>query len=331
MLAALLLSVLTAAPALEVRGVNFAHLHRAGLGYGSGPAREQLGDVAAIGGNWIAVTDFAYMPKLDEPTLRHGGDRTLSAASLRRQVADAHAAGLKVLFKPHIWSNAFWGGDRWHGDIAMTSEADWAAFFEAYTAYVVQQATLAAEAGADGFCVGVELEGTSGREDDWRRVIAAVREVYAGPVTYCAAFGEYQDIGWWDATDAAGISAYFKLADVPLADEQALRDGWADVYADLDAFHAELGKPVVFLELGYTAGATAAMEPWAHAADDPDHAYQARLYRVALEEAAARDYMLGVFLWKWFTADAFRRHEGADPFVIQDRPQVLEAIDGAWR
>ena len=316
---------------LEVRGVNFAHLHRRGHGYGAEPARRELAAVAAIGGNWVALTDFAYMPDIHRPELRFGGDRTLGRDDLTRQVADAQAAGLKVMLKPHIWSRAFWGGDVWHGDVAMTTDADWRAFFDAYTAYLVQTAELAQETRADAVCVGVELQGTSGREDDWRAVIAAVRAVYDGPITYCAAFEEYDDIAWWDATDVAGISAYFKLADVESADAATLRAGWERVYAGLDAFHARTGKPVAFLELGYTAGATAAMEPWAHKADDPDAEYQARLYRVALEEAGKRDYLVGVFLWKWFTSADFARIEGHDPYIIQDRPAVLDAVEKAWQ
>jgi hypothetical protein len=317
-------------PALDVRGVTLAHLHREGIGYGSPAAAEQMGRIAEIGGNWVALSDFAYMADVKKPDLRWGGDRTLSHEAMARSIRDAHAAGLQVMLKPHIWSRAFWGGDVWHADIAMQNEADWQAFFERYTAYVLRNASLAQEFGVDALCIGVEMAGTSHREADWRKLIRHVRQVYDGQLVYGSAFEEYQDVAWWDAVDAVGISAYFKLTDEQLADEATLRAGWQKVYADLDAFHRRVGKPIVFTEIGYTAAAKAGMQPWAHSAADPSVAYQARLYRVALEEAAKRDYLAGVFLWKWFTANTFRRHEGGDPYVIQDRPEVLAAIEQGW-
>ena len=333
MLTTILLALTLAAPvesSMPVRGVTLAHLHRGDVGYGSPAAARQMSRIAELGGNWVALSDFAYMADVKRPGLRWGGDRSLTRQGIRQSVADAHAAGLKVMLKPHIWSRAFWGGDVWHADIVMQNDADWRAFFDAYTKYVVRDAQLAQEAGADALCVGVEMQGTSGREADWRRLITEVRRVYDGPITYCAAFEEYADVPWWDAVDAVGISAYFKLTDDRLADEAALRRGWQKVYDELAAFHGRVGKPIVFLELGYTASATAGMEPWAHTPVDPDVDYQARLYRVALEEAGKRDFLLGVFLWKWFTADLYRKMEGGDAFVIQDRPPVLAAIAGAW-
>lgn len=328
LLVALLMPGLLAAEPMEVRGVNFAHMHRGDTGYGSDAAREQMRKIAELGGNWIAVTDFAYMERVDAPGIRGSRRDGGRSDALRRSIDDAHAEGLQVLLKPHIWSRDFGRGGRWVGDVAMTSEEDWQVFFDAYRQFIVETAVFAQDAGADALCIGVEMQGTSHREEDWRAVIAAVREVYDGPITYCAAFGEYQQIAWWDAIDVAGISAYWKLAEEPFADEATLRQGWANVFRDLDAFHARTNKPIVFLELGYTAGATAAMEPWSTQSRDPDHAFQARLYRVALEEAAKRDYVRGALVWKWFTGEP--RQGSREPFVVQGRPAVLQALRQAW-
>ena len=314
---------------LDIRGVTFAHLHRRGVGYGSEPARRELDRMAVLGVNWIALNDFAYMPDVTGPVVAFGRDRSMTRDDLRRQIADAHNRGIKVLLKPHIWASSFWDG-KWHGDIRMDDEAEWAAFFDNYTAYILDQAKLAAETGADGLSVGVEMKGASGREEDWRRLVAKVREVYDGPVTYSANSDEWPDVAWWDALDVVGITAYFPLAEGADPTDADLRAGWAGVYDRLDAFHAEVGLPIVFTELGYSASDTAAREPWRHDEQNPDTAFQARLYRVALEEAARRDYVAGVFLWKWFTADTYARHEGGDVFVFQDRPETLAVLAKAF-
>jgi hypothetical protein len=104
-----------------------------------------------------------------------------------------------------------------------------------------------------------------------------------------------------------------------------------------------LGKQVCFTELGYTASATAAEKPWAYEVTDPDPAYQARLYKVALEEARKRDYVVGAFVWKWFTSRPRGGGGGGgggaggggtrrgDPFTMQDNPALLDVLRQAWK
>jgi hypothetical protein len=314
---------------LQVRGVALAHAFR-GNGYGSESCRKQLAAIAGLGGNWVSLTDFAFMPGVDQPTVSFG--RSGEKDGLADCIRDAHTAGLKVLIKPHLWSRDFGGNKKWHGDIAMTNEADWATWFDQYSGYVLQQAKLAAEHKAEALSVGCELEGTSVvQEQRWRALVAEVRKVYGGYVIYSAAFAEWQKVPWWDAVDCIGIDAYMPLTDVENASEEQLRAGWARLYEqEIGPFQKRWNKPICFTEMGYTASMTAAARPWAYDVDRPSTAYQARLYKVALEEAAKRDYVRGVFLWKWFTADPGGRGRG-EPFTIQDRPEVLEAIKSGFK
>ncbi len=316
----------------EIRGVSLAHLHRGGVGYGSEDCRKQLQALKAIGANWVAINDFAYMPEVNKPAVRFGGDPTTKEQQLARCIDDAHALGLKVLVKPHVWSRQFHNNQKWHGDIKMTSEDDWDAWFAQYGQYVLFHARLAERTKCEMLCVGVEYEGTSAsQEARWRKLIAEVRKVYSGPITYAAAFGEWPQVKWWDAVDYIGIDAYFPVATKPSATEDEIRAGWANVYGFLEPFGKKWDKPLLFAELGYSASSKAALEPWAYDVVDPDPKYQALLYQVALEEAAKRDYVAGVFLWKWFTSDSFRKHEGRDPFAMQDRPEVVEVLRSAWK
>jgi hypothetical protein len=328
----LLCPAILAAEPMNIRGVTFAHLHRGEVGYGSDASRRQLDEIQALGGNWITVTDFVYMPDVKRPTLRWGGDRSLSNQRLARTIRDAKARGIQVLMKPHLWSNQFWTGDEWHGTVAMQNEADWRAFFDRYGDFLVEQATLGQEAGADAFCVGVEMKATVHRSDDWRRVIARVREVFDGPITYSANSDNYQNVDWWDATDCVGITAYFPLVRDGEPTEQAVRAGWRRVFAEMKPFADRVGRPICFTELGFSRSSNAAAAPWEHHEVDPDPALQAMLYRVALEEIAATGFVEGVFLWKWFTGDAAvaARMERGDVFGLQNRPQALAAIRRAW-
>jgi len=329
-LVATTLLAICGANAMDVRGISLAHLHQRGVGYGSDDCRKQLDALTGIGANWIAVTEFAYMPAIDKPQLRFGRDPSMLHDDVATTVADAHRRGIKVLVKPHLWSRAF-GYGKYAGDIEMTSEADWATWFSAYGDYVVDSAARAQAAGADAFCLGVELQKTTHRTQDWRALIARVRGVFKGALTYAATHGEWVNIEFWDDLDCIGINAYFQLADTASPDEATVRERWARAYAMIDPVARRFGKPVCFTELGYTVSSKAAMQPWAYDESDPDPALQAMLYRVAIDEASKRDYMVGVFVWKWFTSDQWHRFEGHDCFALQEHPLAVEAMLAAWK
>ena len=313
--------------AQEIRGICLASARG---GYGSESCRQQLAEIAILGGNWIAINDYAWMNAVDQPAIRFGKNGRSPEGNQLQTIKDAHAAGLKIMLKPHIWSNEFHGGGKWHGDINMNTEADWDTWFANYTAYLVENAKVAQEGGADGLCIGVEYQGTVEQEARWRKLIADVRAIYKGPICYSAAFLEWQKINWWDAVDCIAITAYWPVGPKENPTEEDVRAGWQKIYAELDLFAAKWNKPVVFGEIGYTAGAKAAAEPWSF-----DHGemfeQQAMLYRIAIEEARKRPYMKGVFLWKWFTSPRRGDQWGGDPYSLQDKPIALEAIRAAWK
>lgn len=326
-----------AALAQNVRGVTVAHLHRDDVGYGSKACRDQLRKLADMGVTWVAFNDFAYMKDVDKPGISFGGDRSLRADNLRQAIQHAHAVGLKVLLKPHIWSWSFTNG-KWHGSIAMTREADWNQSFAGYGKYIQAQAAMASEENVEALSLGCELSGTTGREAQWRTLTADVRAIYSGTLTYAAHGQEFKEIRWWDAVDVIGVTAYFPLADPPAAgepvtriDEAAARAGWRRILEDLDAFSQQQGRPLCLLEVGYSQSNHAAIEPWSYEVHDPDPAYQAMLIRVALEEIAAAPHVVGTFLWKWFSADTWQQHERREPFAFQDNPLAIEAIESVWR
>jgi len=337
-LALLLIAAPASAAPPEVRGVSLAHLHHGGGvdGYGSDACRAQLDAIAALGANRVALTTFAFMEAVDRPAIRATFGSEDRGGALARTVADARARGLRVLLKPHVWSRDFARG-KWPGDVRMASEAEWDAWFAAYTVFVLRHARIAQEAGAEALSIGCELQSATEPHltPRWRKLIAEVRAVYKGHVTYSAAWEEWQQIGFWGDLDSIGTNAYWKLTDVPAdgsaTDDAALRAGWARVYERLEPFARRQGRPVCFTELGYSPSRLAPSEPWAYHVVNPDPELQARLYRVALEEAAKRDWVAGAFVWKWYTSADWQRHEPDEPFAIQNRPLVIEAIRAAWR
>ncbi|MEQ1772025.1 MAG: hypothetical protein ABL879_19580, partial [Devosia sp.] len=84
-------------------------------------------------------------------------------------------------------------------------------------------------------------------------------------------------------------------------DDAALDAGWDRIDARLRAFHAATGKYVVFTELGYDAGPTAASRPWeTGAGTEAGQALQQACLRAALRAIDREPVVVGAFLWKWF-------------------------------
>jgi hypothetical protein len=101
MLAAVLLSGLAATPAIAQRldGVNIVAVpdHP----FGSTSAERSLAEAKLIGATAVAIIPFFWQGRPSSPDLARGTDVT--DAQLRAAIRNAHALGLSVLVKPHVW------------------------------------------------------------------------------------------------------------------------------------------------------------------------------------------------------------------------------------
>jgi len=308
------------------RGVNFAHLHRRGLGYGSDRALAQVRRLRADGVNALALNPFAYTRSLTTPDIQWGGDETLTDDDLARQADQIHGEGMRVLMKPHLWSWAFMSGSG-NMDIRLDGPG-WKEWFEKYTAYAVHYAEIAQRTGCESLCVGLEYTSAS-RENPgaWAAVAQACRQVYRGPLVYAANwYEEFEIFADWDAFDLIGVNAYFPLSagDGSEADTtvDALTAAWKPHLDKIEAIAK--GKPVIFPEAGYRAVAAATDRPWEEGKGGPDPALQARAYEALLRASTARPWFRGIYWWKWFTD---LPGEG-DPYVPADQP--AERVMAQW-
>ena len=309
--------------------------------------------LASLGVTWVSVHTWDPLQSgLHGPVIAspRPGDRHFGYRDLSRVVRDAHAAGLKVMVKPHLEMRpayepteeerrVFRSGDEKarqalfrtlesrfgamvhleHNKVEMTSEADWRTWFASYEAYVLPYAREARAAGADAFCVGRELDTTVlRREADWRRVIAAVRREFAGPLTYSANFDTWEGLGFWDALDFIGVSAYFPLTRTDDPSPAELDAGWDRALAPLEAAHRRWGRPVLLTEAGFPSVPSAARTPWREERTAADVWLQARCYDATLRALSRRPWIDGAFFWLWerTSRPAFR-----DPsHAIVDKP-----------
>jgi hypothetical protein len=298
---------------------------------------------------WVSIHTFDPLQRgLHDPELAPPSTR-FRIRHLDVLVRNAHGAGLAVMFKPHLEMRGYEptteerrvlrGGDGpgrrrllariatrrgWvergtHNRIEMESETDWRRWFAAYEAYLLPYAREARAAGADMFCVGRELDTTViRREGDWRRLIARVRREFPGPLVYSANFDTWTRIGFWDALDFIGVSAYFPLSDRPDPSLADLEAGWARALVPLEAAARRFHRSVLLTEVGFPSLPSAASAPWREGRAPADVWLQARCYEATLAALAPRPFVEGAFFWLWERSSAppFR-----DPsHAIADKP-----------
>lgn len=259
--------------------------------------------LAATGSNWIAIIVTCYQETHTSVSITCDLPRTPTDADLTHAISQAHTLGLNVMLKPHLDLNndpAHWRGQIGTG---FTTEAEWAAWFDSYQAFVTHYAALAETEGVEQFSVGTELVGTSKREAEWRAVAAAVRNQFSGSLVYASNHGgEETSVTWWDAVDYIGVDAYYPLTaknDPTLAELEA---AWERPIAALEKLHDRYKKQIILTEIGYRSVDGANRQPWEWATPgEVDLQEQADSYRAALGSLWGRPWLAGIYWWNWDT------------------------------
>lgn len=267
--------------------------------YGTPAAEAGLDHLKRLHGDWIAITPFSFQRDIKKPDINF---RPQWGLNLAQDVKNAHDRKIKVMVKPHIWSNQFWDGSgAWRGHIRMQSDAEWATWFENYTRWIVHVAKQAQALNADAFCVGLEyLESSRAHAARWRDVIKQVRAVYDGPLTYAAHSSEL-DLPFWDDLDVIGFNAYEPLAQNTQPTAQELSDSWARHAVELSKLSTRWKRPIVFTEVGYASIDGAAQAPfrWPTDQDTEDQDEQAACYQALFDHAPNWPWFAGMFIWKY--------------------------------
>ena len=310
-----------------LHGVSLAMLNSLDGGYHAPGLADRLQVLRHLGVDAVSLMPFAYQPGPTSPDLSYLNDSPESETDIGVIHATrlARAAGFRVMNKPHIWV----GWESWPGEIEMKSEADWQRWWASYRRYVLHHALLARWAGADLFCVGVELSKTAGRPE-WRRLIADVRRFYPGPVTYASNWGADLDgVRFWDLLDYAGVDAYDPLSPSPQATPAELAAGARAAVGRLTELSRRSGRPVLLTEVGFAARKGAWTAPHEEGGE-PSEADQAAAYRALFGALFGADgearpaWLAGTFVWKAFSGEAGEgRHRAAD-FRFQGR--AAEAV-----
>jgi hypothetical protein len=264
-------------------------------------AVDSLRKLKETGSDWIALSFWTYQEDIHSTQISFDYGYTMTDRDIAFAVSQAKALGLKVCLKPVVNSR----DGQWRAHIGFpydeSSEPYWEAWFKSYGNFMCHYAELAEELGCEMLCIGCEMVKTERQSSRWRELIARIRKLYGGPITYNANHGKEDGVEWFDAVDYIGTSAYYPVAKKPGDSVESMLEGWEKQKPRLEALSRKFGKPVIFMEIGCRSAHGCATMPWdfEHKELPFDEEEQAHFYRSALEAFWREPWFSGFFWWDW--------------------------------
>jgi hypothetical protein len=259
-----------------------------------------IDEVAAIGADTVMF--------VVDPRMEHGESnliyldmrKTPTPDALKRLVGHAKGKNLRVILMPIVLLDAPRKSTEWRGTIKPES---WDVWFQSYTEMMTHFAWIAQASGVDMLVVGSELVSTEKQTEQWRKVIAHVRGIFKGKLTYSANWDHYSNVPFWDQLDLIGMNSYWSLDEGKKnkAEIGDIKQAWRDIQEDLLPFAAGKGMPIVFLEAGWCSISNAAHEPWDYTRSDLsiDFDLQRRLYEGFFQSWHGNPQLGGFSIWEW--------------------------------
>lgn len=263
---------------------------------------DMLDEMVAVGATHVAIVVPYYMKDYRSHEIYRHPRFSAPMPTVERTIADARARGLEIFLFPILRLEDESGGN-WRGNLRPD---DPGAFYASYEAYIVAFAELAERLRVPLLSVGSELASMDVDTARWRRVIAAVRRVYRGALTYSANWDHYEEVGFFDALDYAGVTGYFELAEKARALEEdpgveRLVHSWREYHRRLVRWQHRIGRPILMTEVGYLSQRGAAARPWNEGADEAlDLDLQRRCYEAFRRVWDGETRLAGAYFWNWF-------------------------------
>lgn len=239
--------------------------------------------------NWTAIAFAALQATAFSTDIPFWEAPTVTDEEVRWAIRKAHSLGLKVCLKPIVnCADGTWRAHINFFDRDVPCEPKWSDWFASYRAYLLHFAQIAEETGCEMFCIGCEMVQTDRREAEWRALIADIRQVYHGLLTYNCDKYQEDNVMWWDALDVISSSGYYPIGD------------WDRQLDRIESVVRRYGKPFLFMEAGCPSRTGSANVPndWT-LQGAVNEAEQAEYYRTMLEKCGARDWVRGLMLWDW--------------------------------
>lgn len=239
--------------------------------------------------NMVIFAPAAWMKNAHSEEIDYCSDKTCGDEELCNIIRYAKELGLMVGLKPTV--NCLDGTWRAHVnffDEDVPCEPKWGNWFDSYTDFQLHFAKLAQEVGCDLFIAGCEMVMSERREQEWRRLIADVRTVYTGPVSYNTDKYQEHNVTWWDCVDIISSSGYYPA------------DDWENQLERIGKVVKKFDKSFFFAELGCMSleGSKYVPNNW-ELQGGVDLEGQAEWYEKMFQAVRKNPWVQGLAFWSW--------------------------------
>ncbi len=285
--------------------------------------------VLEVNANYAAIMPFGFIRSINSPTIVYNTQRQWfgeTSKGAKQYIELLNKNGIQVMLKPHIWISR----GAFTGYMKMDSEANWKLLEEAYTQFIMDFAKLAEQSNVAVLCIGTELEQfVVNRPEYWKDLIAKIKAVYTGKLTYAANWDEYKRVPFWKELDFIGVDAYFPVANSKTPSITEAKTGWEPWKKELQSVSERENKKVLFTEFGYRSTNFAGKEPWNsdHNIQDINLEAQTNTTQALFESVWHESWFAGGFIWKWFINHDKAGGQEDSQFTPQNKPveQVIKA------
>jgi len=288
--------------------------------FGNSDSDRVLSDfVQPLGANWIAIVVTCYQLTAKSTGIfclpydnANGGNpwyrTTPPDNAVLHAITTAHSKGLKVMLKPHI---DLLEDSHFRGDIGFGKDnRAWAEWFASYRGFIGKYALIARDTGTEALVVGTELVNTNRdskcdpnadkRTQDWKGVVASIKQVYGGKLYYAANWGgddcgEDASVDWWDVLDGIGIDAYYPLAPETVVTVPQLVDSWKRWTDRMAGIAAKYNKSVILTEIGFQSRLGTHNKRTGN--DVLNIQEQTDCYEATLQALSDKPWLGGIFWW----------------------------------
>jgi hypothetical protein len=291
--------------------------------------KTSIDEIAAIGCDTVSFVLDTRQENAESQHIYLDMRMTPTPEVLGDLIKHAKSKGLRVILMP-VFLLDYPQGNDWRGVIRPNS---WHTWFESYRAMLTHFAWIAEQNKADILCVGSELVSSEKEKSKWVETIRHVRTIFHGQLTYSANWDHYSSIPFWKELDLMGMNSYYSLGDNRDVSVDEIVRRWRDIQKDLLAFQRKIGKPILFLEIGWCSLSNAADEPWDYTKTDldADPELQKKLYEGFFRAWYKEPGLGGFMVWEWTPDNPAEDDKGYTPEGKPAAEVLKEWLAKPWK